>query len=339
MSSKERHVKKAKNWLIDHPDYIPILRDLIEYEEANPGENEPWIKDKEFDTCWRNTEVGYHPSKLYQLEANGILKRVMDTNRTTAYAVKNRDEIKELLKGLNPESDDNIKEVMHEFPDEEKELDGVFDKVIGYEDVKWLFKRAMTTDGITNILLVGPPGSAKTVFLMCIEELGDAQFISGKPTSGPGVLDVMFEETPKYMLIDEMDDMEGEAQQVLSQYTETGIVDETKIGKTRKMKTNTKTFGSANTTDSIINQIEDRFLDLHFDPYTKEEFIEVCNHILVNSEGKNEDVATAIAEGVWDIEGSGDVRKAIQVARITRGDPEKVIGVLKNYSAEGFTLR
>lgn len=338
MSRREIKPSEIKNWLVDHPDYVSILKDLIEFEESNIGNNEVWIQDKEFDTCWRNTKVGYHPSKLYQLEANGILERVMDTNSTTAYAIKDRDRIKEIVDGLAFEDEDGIKTVIHEFPSTEEELDGAFDKVVGYDDVKWLFKRAITTDSITNILLVGPPGSAKTVFLMCIEELGDARFISGKPTSGPGVLDVMFEETPKYMLIDEMDDMDGEAQQVLSQYTETGIVDETKIGKNRKMKTNTKTFGSANSTDSIIQQIEDRFLDLHFEPYTKEEFIEVCENILVNDEDKDIDVARIIAEGVWDIEGEADVRKAIQVARITRDDPEKVLGVLRNYSSSDLSI-
>jgi MoxR-like ATPase len=166
---------------------------------------------------------------------------------------------------------------------------------------------------------------------MCINKLDDARFISGKPSSGPGVLDVMFEETPKYMLIDELDDMDNDTQRVLGQYTETGIVDETKSGKTRRMKTNTKTFASANYPKNVLDAINDRFLDLHFDPYTKSEFREVCKHVLPKNEGSDPDEAVDIADAVWDIEGEGRVRKAIQVARLSRGDPEKVIGVLNDY--------
>lgn len=324
--------QELKNWLVEHPDYIETIRDLIDWEEENKGHKDWAVEDDPFDTCWEYSDVSHHPSHLYQLEANGFLERVLDTNSTTAYSLIDRDAMKEVVGSISIGNDDGMRTVIHDFPDDEEDLDGAFDKVVGYNDVKWLMKRAITTQEITNVLLIGPPGSAKTVFLMCIEDLGGGKFISGKPTSGPGVLDIMFDETPKYMLIDEMDDMDAGVQQVLSQYTETGIVDETKIGKNRKLKTNTKTFGSANDLNGIIGQVQDRFLDLHFEPYTRDEFIEVCEHVLEMEENVSEEEANTIASGVWDIEESGDVRKAIQVARLSRGDPDKVLEVLKRYS-------
>lgn len=329
---------EIKEYLINNAKYIKTVRKLINYEEQNKKPEHSFIEDTEYDSFWEATDVGVKPQSLYQLEVNGVLKRVFDSNSTTAYSLKDREAIKEIIEQSNLSQDGTRKEI-HQYPDEDDLPDDLFDDVIGYDKVKWLLRRGITTQDITNFLLVGPTGSAKTVFLMCIEDkLDNAEFVSGKPTSGPGVLDMMFTDTPKYMLVDEMDDMNGDVQKVLSQYTETGIVDETKVGKDRKLHTNTKTFASANSMEPIIEQMQDRFLDLHFDPYTRDEYIEICRHILPRKEETPEDEAQTIAELLWDLEGEGDVRKAIQVARISRGDPEKVVDVLDEYSQSERTL-
>lgn len=335
-----------REYLLQHPEYIEILKTIVEHEkELDPADFEDKNclerfnekNDTDHDVYWRNTDVDAHPSKLYQLEANGFIHRVLDTNSATFYSLSShRGEAVELINSIDRELQGGMRVVKHDFPDME-ELDGLFDDVVGYDDVKWLLKRALTTDDITNVILFGPTGSAKTVFLMCINNyLDDSYFMSGKPSSGPGVLDRMFKQTPKYMLIDEMDDMDNGVQEVLSQYTETGIIDETKIGKDRQMETNTKTFGSANYPDDIIEQVNDRFLDLHFEPYDYEEFIEICEHILPDREDVSENEAAIIGEEVWNLENEADVRKAIQVARLSRGDPQKIIGVLNNYSQDNL---
>lgn len=322
-----------QRFLTKNDDYLDIAKNALEYVANNKTPEHAFVEDTQHDAFFTYKDIGANPQRLYQMEMEGIFERVFDTNSTTAYSIVDRESLAEAVSGVEGRMEEGMMTAMHEFPEDEEELEGVFDDVVGYEDVKWLMKRAMTTDDITNILLVGPPGSAKTVFLMAIQkEMPDAKFVTGKPTSGPGVLDTMFKETPKFMLIDEMDDMDPEVQEVLSQYTETGIVDETKMGKNRTLKTNTKTFGSANTTESIVPQIEDRFLTLYFEPYTKEEFIEVCTHILPRNEGKDAEESEKIAEEIWRVYEEGLVRKAIQVARLSRGDPEKVIDVIDEYS-------
>lgn len=321
-----------EDWLNKNSDYIEILERILKFEDNNKKEDSVYCEKYDIDTYWDYSEVSAHPSRLHQLDVNGFIEKMVDTNSTTYYVLSNRDKVRQLLDSY--QGSDGTRVELHDFPEDQEELDGVFDDVVGYDDVKFLIKRAMTTQRITNILLVGPSGSAKTVFLMAINELDDSVFVSGGPTSGPGVLDKMFNEVPKYMLIDEMDDMSAETQEVLSQYTETGILDETKIGKDRKLRTNTKTFGSANDLGNIKSHIENRFLDVHFDPYTREEFIEVCEHILPRNEGEDKESARHIAKSLWDIEGSADVRKAIQVARLSRGDSEKIIEVLDEYSSK-----
>lgn len=325
-----------KEYLKEHPDYIDIVEALIEYEEDNPCPDNVYIEDKDYDCCWESSDVTIHPSKLYQLETAGILDRVFDTNSTTSYALSDRQEIRNIVGSLPRVEGDGTITISHNFPDEEELPDDLFDEVLGYEDVKWLLRRGITTDKITNFLLIGPPGSAKTVFLMCINKLEDAEFIPAYDASGPGFNEVMFSEQPKYVMFDELDDMASKHQKNLSSYTETGVVKEMKARKTREMKINTKTLASANHKSGILDHIVDRFTVLEFDEYTRDEYIEVCEHVLPMKEGTPEDEARTIAELLWEREGEGDVRQAIQVARLSRGDPQKVIGVLDDYSGSGL---
>jgi len=327
-------MNRAK-FLNENPKYIEPVEKIIEYEKNNKNPDSAYINDTEHDSCWEYNDVGVDPQTLYQLEMNGFLERVFDTQSTTSYSTINRDSIEKAVQEIGSKFDGNVKEVIHEFPDKEvlDEME-VFSDVVGYENVKWLLKKALSSDNIVNVLLVGPPGSGKTVFLRCIRKLDDAAFISGKRTSEAGFTDKMFEDEPRYMCIDELDDMDNEDQEALSDYTEEGVIVETKgNNKRREMKTNTKTFAAANSDKDIISQINNRFTDLHFDKYTLNEFEQVCVNILPRDYGTTDKHAKKIAKAVWEIDGFANVRKAEDVATLSDGeDPQKVVGVLEDYS-------
>ena len=329
-------------WLRANPKYLDILRDAVEHEESLDPDDfeddlilENYNEKNGTDYCvhWENTDIPHHPTQIYQLETHGFLERVFDSNSTTRYSIPNRREVKKRLEDLDAKFDGDSEVVMHGFPDME-DLDGIFDDVVGYEDVKWLLKKALSSDDIVNILLIGPPGCGKTVFLRCIRRLEGASFVSGKRTSEAGFTDKMFDDLPRFMCIDELDDMDDEHQQSLSDYTEEGVIVETKGNdRRRELRTNTKTFASGNYTDNIIDQIENRFTDLHFDKYTLDEFKEVCRSIIPRDYGHDEEKAEEIAEAVWEMDGFANVRKAEDVASLSRdADPKKVVKVLENYS-------
>lgn len=333
------------DWLKDSPEYLNIVMGLIEYEDSISPEDDDRILDNyneengtDYEVKWTNTNTPYDPSKLYQLEKHGFLDRVFDSRSKTMYTVSDREYIRDKAKQVYNQYQEGTRTVLHDFPTEEELEDKeIFDDVVGYEDIKFIMRRSIATDDIVNILMVGPPGSAKTVFLMCINKLSDSVYISGKPTSGPGFMDKMFDEEPRYMAIDELDQMDSNDQEILSEYTETGMVVETKgNNKSREMRTNTKTFAACNNPRDILDNIENRFIDIHFEPYSYEEFIEVCEHIIPKNEGKSVDEANKIADAVWEFDGFGNVRKAIQASRLSRGDPEKVLDILDNYSESGL---
>lgn len=331
-------------WIKGKPEYLDIMINLIEYEEYLDPMDDDSILDRhkdetgrDYDVRWDNTDTPFDPNKLYQLEKNGFLDRVFDTNSTTMYSIVNRDDIKNKLEDINRQYNEGTQTIMHDFPSEEELKErGIFDDVVGYENVKFIMRRAMSSEDIVNILMIGPPGSAKTVFLMSINKLERSSYVSGDPTTGPGLMDKMFKEKPRFIAIDELDNMSKDDQQILADYTETGMLIESKgNNKQRGMRTNTKTFAAANNQDDILDDIQNRFIDLHFEPYTHDEFIEVCEHIITSNQDKRRKEARKIGEAVWEMDGFGNVRKALQTSRLSKGDPEKVLGVLSEYSQKG----
>ena len=46
-----------------------------------------------------------------------------------------------------------------------EERDKIFEDVVGYDDIKKVFRMALKSDEPIHVLLVGPPASAKTMFL------------------------------------------------------------------------------------------------------------------------------------------------------------------------------
>jgi holliday junction DNA helicase RuvB len=89
----------------------------------------------------------------------------------------------------------------------------MFDEIIGYEGIKRTFVRSLTAKEPVHILLVGPPGQAKTLFLKCIlETFGEkkAFFTVGGNASKSGLIDVLFDMQPKYLLVDEIKHLKPE---------------------------------------------------------------------------------------------------------------------------------
>jgi holliday junction DNA helicase RuvB len=116
----------------------------------------------------------------------------------------------------------------------ERNLNGrLFDKIIGCEDIRRLFRIALGSAEPVHILLSGAPASAKTLFLQSLMTLKDSYFVDGSNTTKSGMIDYIFDNKPKYLLIDEIDKMASKDQTFLLNLMETGMVTETKHRKTR----------------------------------------------------------------------------------------------------------
>jgi Holliday junction DNA helicase RuvB len=76
-----------------------------------------------------------------------------------------------------------------------QERDTIFEDVVGYDDIKRVIRMALKSDEPIHVLLVGPPASAKTIFLdALIRKLGDKQayFAIGSSSTKAGVVNMLF---------------------------------------------------------------------------------------------------------------------------------------------------
>jgi Holliday junction DNA helicase RuvB len=164
-----------------------------------------------------------------------------------------------------------------------QEKDNIFEDVVGYDDMKRVFRMALKSDEPVHVLLVGPPASAKTIFLEALlHKLGNNQayFAIGSSSTKAGVLNMLFMKEPKYLMVDEIDKMPASDQASLLGLMETGELVETKMRKTRSIKLKTWVFATANTTATLSKPLLTRFLVFSLKPYTYEDFEEVTVHVL-----------------------------------------------------------
>ena len=208
----------------------------------------------------------------------------------------------------------------------------LFDSIVGYSDVKKLFQMSLSSDKPVHILLVGPPASAKTLFMLECMKLERSYFTLGSHSTKSGMIDYLFEKRPRYLIVDEIEHMPMKDQTALLSLMETGIVSETKFQKTRNTQLKTWVFATSNGTDRMLTPLLSRFVVLHFKQYSFGSFQEVCMHML-GREGVSSDVATAIAEAVWTKLKSKDIRDCIKIGRLarTREDVNWIAQTLRAY--------
>jgi Holliday junction DNA helicase RuvB len=98
---------------------------------------------------------------------------------------------------------------------------GLFDDIYGYDNIKRLFRMALESTYPYSILLSGPPASAKTLFLQCLMKLHNSYFIDCSNATKSGVVDCIFDNKSKYLLLDELDKLSRKDQTFLLNLMET----------------------------------------------------------------------------------------------------------------------
>jgi Holliday junction DNA helicase RuvB len=208
----------------------------------------------------------------------------------------------------------------------------LFDSIVGYSDVKRLFQLSLSSEKPVHLLLVGPPASAKTLFMMECMKLERSYFTLGSHSTKSGMLDYLFDKRPRYLVVDEIEHMPMKDQTALLSLMETGILAETKFQKTRNTHLKTWVYATSNSTERMLTPLLSRFVVLRFKQYSFGSFQEVCTHIL-GREGITSDIAAAIAEAVWTKLKSKDIRDCIKIGRLakTKEDVEWISHTLKAY--------
>jgi Holliday junction DNA helicase RuvB len=208
----------------------------------------------------------------------------------------------------------------------------LFDSIVGYNDVKRLFHLSLSSDKPVHLLLVGPPASAKTLFMLECMKLERSYFTLGSHSTKSGMIDYLFQKRPRYLIVDEIEHMPMKDQTALLSLMETGILSETKFQKTRNTHLKTWVFATSNATERMLTPLLSRFVVLHFKQYSFGSFQEVTTHILVR-EGVSPDTAGLIADAVWTKLRSKDIRDCIKIGRLakTKEDVDWIARTLRAY--------
>jgi Holliday junction DNA helicase RuvB len=195
--------------------------------------------------------------------------------------------------------------------------DKLFDNIYGHDEIKKLFRMALESNHTCSILLTGPPASAKTLFLQSLMKLKDSYFIDCSNATKSGIVDCIFEQKPKYLLLDELDKLSRKDQTFLLNLMETGLVYETKYNKTRRMETKTSVIATSNSVEKITAPLQSRFFIVRLEPYTYEQFYGITLKLLTSNQyNVDEEIAKATVEAVWNT--SRNIRDSIKTAKITK---------------------
>lgn len=263
---------------------------------------------------WTWSQVGINPGVLNSLLAKRLVKRTYESNKTKAYQTVDLEQLKQIAEGhatISPHLDERAEqESMVVLPPT------MFEHIVGYEDLKDLFRGIMQLDKPIHVLLYGPPAISKTLFLYEIERAVGSQsmWLMGSGTSRNGMWDELAERRPKYILIDELEKMTYEGMTGLLSLMEKGRIVRTKVGRSMDIQLNAWVIASANRIDKIPVELKSRFAIKRLEEYTNTEYVHVVSRVLVTYEGCDEDTAHTIALKLFGK--THDVRDAIRVARL-----------------------
>jgi replication-associated recombination protein RarA len=215
-------------------------------------------------------------------------------------------------------------------------IDGLFDNIWGFDDIKSLFRRAISSDKQIHILLVGPPASAKSMFMEHLMKLNNSLFAIGSQSTKAGLVDGLFERRPRFLIIDEIEKMSENDQTVLLSLMEGGTISETKYTRCRETILTTSVFATANSKDNLLAPLLTRFCVSHLKLYSFEEFQEITSTVL-SKEGVDIDIANEIAHIVWTKMNSRNIRDCVRLSRMANNSSEdlhQIVNTLVKYESQ-----
>lgn len=281
------------------------LEDEEEAKRAGDEKAYPWMGFEWF-------EIPMAAQTLNQLVIDGLLvtggsRGTFRSRSSQTYKLKEPELVRECLEELS-----QIEE-----GEEEGEIpDDLFDFILGHDDVKSLLTRSINSERPVHILLVGPPATAKSMFLGELGRLPFSRYALGGSTRKGGLEDYLLEFRPRYLIIDEIDKMDMRDMSVLLSLMESGIVARLKKRMREMEKLTTWVFGGANRDDGIWPELKSRFFTIRLKEYSQADFIQIARAILITREKLDMGVANHIASAL--AAHTRDVREAVHFGRLCK---------------------
>lgn len=214
------------------------------------------------------------------------------------------------------------------------DVEDLFTDVVGYEDEKKWFRRTIDRGKQVHHLLVGQPGSGKSMMLDDILELPGAYRVvfSGNSSSAAGIRDLLVEEKPRFLVVEEIEKGEKSDREALMTLCGQGYVEVTKGDRgSEKVGLDTTVFAAGNQSDKVTpDSLVDRFMVWEFEQYDRDEFVEVCRGVLPREEDVDGSLSEFIAEELYDQYENTSVRDALDIAGLSddREDVRELVSLV-----------
>lgn len=304
--------ENAARLIAANPDVRRIVERALEVEEE--GRKTQAVNAIQWNVPlgeylgWIWSEIPVPGAKLRNLVEEGVLKIGYQSRSTTNYLVADPDLARAVLTSGVEELE------LGEIPE------GIFDHIVGHEEVKYWMTKSLQSQEPVHILLAGPPATAKSLFLEVVGGLPWSQFALGGSSSKAGIADFLINFRPRYLIIDELDKMSPQDFSVLLSLMQSGTVARLKKGMRSHEQMTTWIFAGVNRKDRLPPELLSRFIIFDFKPYTEQEFIDVVVSVLTQQLGKDPALAEYIARRV--AQRTRDPRQAIQLAKLVDSEEE-----------------
>jgi replication-associated recombination protein RarA len=95
-------------------------------------------------------------------------------------------------------------------------------------------------------------------------------------------------------------------------------------------------FATSNNVERLSVELRSRFMELHLEEYTYEEFIEIVRRLLKKRYHLDANLSEKIGHAVWNRMKSKDIRDALNIAKLTKSatDVDWLVGVQMKYGAK-----
>jgi len=260
-----------------------------------------------------------------ELLVTGGGRNTYRSRSTSTYKLKEPELVRECLAKLD--------EIEEGTEDSEIPID-LFDFIIGHDKLKDLLWKSVNAERPVHVLMVGPPATAKSMFLGELARLPFSRFALGGSTRKGGLEDYLLEFRPRYLIIDEIDKMDMRDGSVLLSLMESGVVARLKKRMREMEKMTTWVFGGANRDGNIWPELKSRFFTIHLEEYSEADFINISRAVLITREKVDPNLATMIAGQL--ARHTRDVREAIHLGRLCKTDEDVRNLMLLKYPSKGL---
>ena len=223
-----------------------------------------------------------------------------------------------LKKLMNKKTDSVFTEIpkSETIPEQSKEF---FSKIYGLDSIKENIFRVLIAKEQVNVLLIGPPATSKTLFMMVIQErCNDVCYFDAANTSGAGLIEVLYNhQKMKILIIDEIDKLKKNDLNSLLGLLNNGKIDKSLKNMNYNFSMNCKIFATSNSNTKLSKPVRSRFQEYHLPEYSDDEFIEVVKFCL---DEKITSITAEIISKILLAHERKDVRAAISVSNLLQRD-------------------